>query len=88
MTVPAVEPPPRPGTDTGTSVLTDGVNAVTRTIEDHPEAALAAGAAAATLAFPAGRAATFAAGRSVPTFFAKLLDAVKVPFAAVATALR
>lgn len=86
--LPAVAPPAPAPVDDGQSVLTDGVNAVGRSIQNNPEAALAIGAGAATLAFPATRAATFAAGRSIPTFFTKLLDAVKTPFAAVATAIR
>ena len=67
--------------------MTDGVNAVGRMIEEHPAAALAAGVGAATLAFPPTRAATFAAGRSIPSVLGKLVNIVKAPFAAVARAL-
>jgi hypothetical protein len=73
--------------DDGQSVFRSGIDAVTRTVENHPAAALGIGLGAASLAIPPVRVATFAAGRSIPAFLGKLFEAVKTPFVAAARAL-
>ena len=89
-TAKAIRDAPAPSTTAATtgdsdgSVLTDGVKAVGRLVEEHPPASLGVGLGAAALAFPPTRAATMVVGSGITGVLGKLVNIVKAPFAAVA----